>query len=183
MMYQKSSATPEDHVTDKLYQKYAATIFTYVRQHARTREDAEDILVDTFLAALEESRFRLLSEKEQVSWLWRVARNKVIDAYRRASVRHHVPLDDIAETVLDGEESMPEWVALRSEEEQQVRDLLKRLSPSHQEVMQLRFGHGLRSVEIASVVGKSEAAVRTMLSRAMNLLRNISKEQEGERAQ
>jgi RNA polymerase sigma-70 factor (ECF subfamily) len=92
-------------------------------------------------------------------------------------------LDDIAETVLDGEESMPEWVALRSEEEQQVRDLLKRLSPSHQEVMQLRFGHGLRSVEIASVVGKSEAAVRTMLSRAMNLLRNISKEQEGERAQ
>src|SRR5579883_2226117 len=96
-MYQPEAVTGGDAVTDVLYQRYAATIFAYVRQHTATCEDAEDILVETFLAALEAPKFVQLSEKEQVAWLWRVARNKVVDSYRRLNIRRSIPLEQISE--------------------------------------------------------------------------------------
>ncbi|QBD75080.1 sigma-70 family RNA polymerase sigma factor [Ktedonosporobacter rubrisoli] len=175
-MYQSKIVTGGDTVTDVLYQRYAATIFTYVRQHIASREDAEDILVETFLAALEAPKFEQLAEKEQVAWLWRVARNKVVDSYRHANRRHSIPLEQISETVYEDEEQGPEQMMLRQEAERQVLAILKRLPPGHQEVMQLRFGHGLRSAEIASIIGKRESTVRVTISRAMNLLRKLYEE-------
>lgn len=163
-------------VTDVLYQRYAATLFTYIRQHTASQEDAEDILVETFLAALEAPTFAQLAEQEQKAWLWRVARNKVVDSYRRSYIRRSIPLEQISETVYEDEEQSPEQALLRREAESQVLNLLKRLPPGHQEVLQLRFGHGLRSAEIASMIGKRESAVRVTISRAMNLLRKIYEE-------
>jgi RNA polymerase sigma factor (sigma-70 family) len=177
-MHQAKIEPEDDPVTDMLYQRYATTIFTYVHQHISSREDAEDILVETFLAALEAPTFMQLSEKEQVSWLWRVARNKVVDSYRKSTRRHNIPLEQISETVYEDEEQGPEQALLRQEAESQTLALLKRLPPGHQEVMLLRFGHGLRSAEIASIIGKRESAVRTTISRAMNLLRKIYEERK-----
>lgn len=177
-MHQAKIEPEDDSVTDMLYQRYAATIFTYVHQHTSSREDAEDILVETFLAALEAPTFIQLSEKEQVSWLWRVARNKVVDSYRKSTRRYNIPLEQISETVYEDEEQGPEQTLLRQEADSQTLALLKRLPPRHQEVMLLRFGHGLRSAEIASIIGKRESAVRTTISRAMNLLRKIYEERK-----
>jgi DNA-directed RNA polymerase specialized sigma24 family protein len=56
---------------------------------------------------------------------------------------------------------------------------LKRLSPLQREVMCLRFGYNLRCAEIASILGKQESAVRTMLSRTINLLRDVYKQTVG----
>ncbi len=175
-MYQSKIVTDGDPVTDVLYQRYAATIFTYVRQHTPSREDAEDILVETFLAALEAPTFVQLSEKEQVAWLWRVARNKVIDNYRQTKKRRGMLLEQVSETVYEDEERGPEQTLLRQEAESQAFDLLKRLPPGQQEILRLRFGHGLRSAEIASIIGKQDAAVRVTISRAMNLLRKMYEE-------
>lgn len=65
-----------------LYQRYSEVIFAYLRRHTASREDAEDVLVEVFVAALEYEHFSFITEKEQLAWLWRVARNKAIDAYR-----------------------------------------------------------------------------------------------------
>jgi DNA-directed RNA polymerase specialized sigma24 family protein len=46
-------------------------------------------------------------------------------------------------------------------------------------VMCLRFGYNLRCAEIASILGKQESAVRTMLSRTINLLRDVYKQTVG----
>jgi len=67
----------------RLYELHATAIFAYLRRQAATREDAEDILVEVFVAAVESSTFNELGEKEQLVWLWRVAHNKAVDAYRR----------------------------------------------------------------------------------------------------
>ena len=64
-----------------LYRKYAPGLLTYVRMHITSVEDAEDLVVEVFMAALENTKFAALSEKEKQSWLWRVTRNKVIDTY------------------------------------------------------------------------------------------------------
>ncbi|GHO99307.1 RNA polymerase sigma factor [Reticulibacter mediterranei] len=175
-MFSQQQPTTEDVLTDRLYERHAAAIFTYLRQHTRSREDAEDILVDTFLAAIENEQFAQLSEQAQVAWLWRVARNKVVDSFRRASVRRGVPLELVAETLLEDEARSPEQTVVRQD---LVRSLLTRLSPLQQDVMWLRFGYNLRSAEIASILGKQESAVRTMLSRTINHLRAAYKRIEG----
>ena len=51
-----------------LYQKCALAIFAYLVRHTSSEEDAEDILVEVFLAALENKQFLLLPEKVQLAW-------------------------------------------------------------------------------------------------------------------
>jgi RNA polymerase sigma-70 factor (ECF subfamily) len=156
-----------------LYQRYAPAIVAYLFQHAPPGEDAEDLLVEVFLAALENPQFSALPEKAQKAWLWRVARNKVVDAFRRSIRRRSVTLESITESITDDDEISPEHFALRQEEYDDLLAHLKRLSPLQQEVVRLRFGLNMRCSEIAAHMGKREGAIKVMLSRTLNLLKNI----------
>src|SRR4249920_726979 len=80
-----------------LYMKHAPGLLTYARMHITSAEDAEDVVVEVFMAALENAKFAALSEKEKQLWLWRVTRNKVIDTYRRAKTRQNVTLEQVAD--------------------------------------------------------------------------------------
>src|SRR6266699_5674828 len=99
-----------------LYRKYALAMLTYVRMHITSQEDAEDLVVEVFLAAIENAKFAALSEKAKQLWLWRVTRNKVIDTYRRAKTRQHVTLEHGADSLFADEMAGPEYAALRQEE-------------------------------------------------------------------
>ena len=158
-----------------LYQQYAPAIFAYLVRHMPYKEDAEDILVEVFMAALENEAFLMLPEKAQLVWLWRVTRNKMIDAYRRSIRRQSVTLEHIADSVGDNDMSDPEQLALQQEEYRDLQIYLKSLSTLQQEVLQLRFGQGMRCSEIAARLGKHEGAIKAMLSRTLNLLKNIYK--------
>ncbi len=160
-----------------LYQRCSTAIFAYLRQHAASREDAEDVLVEVFVAALENEHFTAMSEQEQQAWLWRVARNKAIDAYRRSKHRQGVDLEQIADSTFDDDELAPEQVALREEEYADLRTNLESLSEVQQEILRLRFANDLHCSEIAARMGKREGAVRVMLSRTLNLLRGIYEKQ------
>ena len=165
--------TTRGKTAEELFEQHSETLFTYLRQHTHTHEDAEDILVETFTAALAEKKFLNLSESAQVAWLWRVARNKVVDAFRRATVRHSAPFEQADEAISDDETHDPELMALRQDDVYALRGLLQRLSAQQREIVELRFGYGMRCTEIAAVLGKREEAVRTMLSRTMNSLRKL----------
>src|SRR5947199_9433048 len=80
-----------------LYRKYAPSLLSYVRLRVPSPEDAEDLVVEVFIAAIEHAKFAALSEKEKQLWLWRVTRNKVIDVYRRAKTRQNMTLEYVAE--------------------------------------------------------------------------------------
>ncbi len=177
MQQQSNKSLDSPSSTALLYQRYAPAIFAYLRRHTPTQEDAEDVLVDVFLAALEYSTFPVFSEKEQVAWLWRVTRNKAVDHYRRSVRRQSVELEQVAETLYDDDDVAPEQAALRQEEYIHLQTYLQRLSPLQQEVLRLRFTNDLRCAEIASKLGKREGTIRVMLSRAMNLLRSIYEHQ------
>lgn len=83
-----------------LYQQFAPKILDYVYKQVPSFQDAEDILIDVFVAALESSSFSSLAEKEQQAWLWRVARNKVVDCYRRTQRAPRLPLGNIDEQLV-----------------------------------------------------------------------------------
>jgi RNA polymerase sigma factor (sigma-70 family) len=156
-----------------LYQYYAPTLLTYLLLHTPTREDAEDILVEVFLAALERAQFNELSQEHQRLWLWRVAHNKVVDYYRFTKGRQFLSLDDVAETTFDDDYLAPEQVSIRGEDQADLHTHIQQLPVSHQQILRLRFVNDLRCTEIATLIGKSDGAVRMILSRALNYLRSI----------
>jgi RNA polymerase sigma-70 factor, ECF subfamily len=156
-----------------LYRKHAPGLLTYVRMRMTSEEDAEDLVVDVFLAALENTRFTALSEKEKQWWLWRVTRNKVIDTYRRAKTRQNVTFEHEAESLFEDEMSSPEYIALRQEDYRELYAHLQGLPPLQQQILRMCFGQDLSCREIATRLGKQENAVRVTLSRSLNLLRQI----------
>jgi RNA polymerase sigma factor (sigma-70 family) len=161
-----------------LYDRYAHTIFAYIRLHTISREDAEDLTLEVFTAALEHNDLLRLPEKEQLTWLRRVARNKLVDSYRSANRHPSVQLDKVAETIYDDERLSPEHVALRQEEYRRLHSAISALPGLQQQVLQLRFGNGLRFADIAILLNKREAAVRQLLSRTLTFLRTIYNQQQ-----
>ena len=170
---QKQRPPTRGQAVEELFEQQSEKLFAYLRQHTSSREDAEDMLVETFIAAMAETKFAHLSETAQVSWLWRVARNKAVDAFRKATARRNVPLELAGEKICEDEARDPEQMALRQDEEREIHDLVHTLPELQQELLRLRFGSGLHCGEIAAILGKREDAVRAMLSRTMNSLRQL----------
>ncbi|MGH2479055.1 MAG: RNA polymerase sigma factor [Ktedonobacteraceae bacterium] len=156
-----------------LYRKYAPGLLSYVRMRIPSEEDAEDLVVEVFIAAIENTRFTALSEKEKQLWLWRVTRNKVIDVYRRAKTRQNVTLEHVADGLFEDEMASPEYAALRQEDYVDLYVHLQSLPPLQQQILRMRFGQDLSCSEIATMLGKPENVVRVTLSRSLNLLRKI----------
>src|SRR5690349_16398675 len=122
-------------IAERLYQRYAPGILTYLCLHTPAREDAEDLLVETFLAALENERFPTLSEEDQRLWLWRVARNKVVDYYRASTKRNRVvTLEAVADELFLDEGQEPEMLAERSEEYLRLRKHVSGLPRLQQQI-------------------------------------------------
>jgi RNA polymerase sigma factor (sigma-70 family) len=160
-----------------LYQQHAAKIFTYIQQHVPSFEDAEDILVEVFVAALENAEIFTWEEKIQQAWLWRVTHNKMIDLYRRTKRSPTLPLSAFNEDAFEHDIVSPEQSSIRGEEDAQLHALIGQLSPLQQEILQLRFAYDLRSTQIASKIGKRDGTVRSILSRTLNQLRHLYEKQ------
>jgi RNA polymerase sigma factor (sigma-70 family) len=172
MMYRRPSQEGLDESpTADLYERHAPGIFAYLRRQNLSREDAEDVLLEVFLAAYQRNQLAGLAEGEQLAWLRQVTRHKLADYFRQASRRPAVELDAVAETLYADEAEGPERRALQHETQRQLRAAISQLPPTQQQVLRLHFGEGLRCVDIARMLGKGEGAVRMALSRALNLLR------------
>jgi RNA polymerase sigma-70 factor (ECF subfamily) len=167
------------HDDAALYDHYAHVIFAYIRLHLSSREDAEDLTLEVFLAALERDNLSALAEGEKLAWLRRVAHNKLIDRYRRLTHRPIVALDEVADTLYDDQEMVPEQIALRNEEYTHLRATLRRLPILQQQLLRLRYGDGLRFAEIAVILNKREGALRKLLSRTLACLRSTYDQQPG----
>jgi RNA polymerase sigma-70 factor (ECF subfamily) len=170
----KQSTPPSHSLIAHLYQRSAPELLQYIRCHVPTQEDAEDVLLEVFLAALEKPDLSTLSRQKQLAWLRGVAHNKFVDFYRRSARQTSIPLQDLQHELYDEDEhDAPELVALGSERRAQLRSHLALLPQIQQEVLRLRFAEGLHCPEIAKRLQKSDGAIRTMLSRVLNVLRTI----------
>ncbi len=169
----KRQFMPEAAQIDELYRKHARTILRFVRRQVSSLEEAEDIVLEVFTAALESETVVRLNEQEQKAWLHRVAYNKCMDHHRRIARRPAVSLDLLVENIYDDDEREPDTMAIRQEEYRLLRQNLTLLTEQQREVLRLKFDDGLRSPEIARRMNKSESAVRMMLARTLNFLRDI----------
>jgi RNA polymerase sigma factor (sigma-70 family) len=158
-------------VDTTFYDRYARIVLAYIQLHLASREDAEDVLLEVFTAALEYHNLLGLDDQEKLKWLRRVAKNKLVDIYRRAHRHPAIALEAVAEVLYEDERRSPEHLVLQQEDYQQLYTLIRTLPPLQQQLLQLRFGHDLAFAEIAILLDKREDALRKMLSRTLVFLR------------
>lgn len=168
----KHSFSSNQALIADLYLQYGPALLMYIRRNVASKEDAEDLFLEVFQAALESDVLRNLSERQQKSWLWSVAHNKIVDHHRLARRRPVAPLEEAAETCEEDTHALPELFTLRHEAQDVLRAHIATLNEQQQKILSLRFAHGLHSSEIARLLNKSDSAIRVMLSRTLQLLRN-----------
>ena len=152
-----------------LFDRHASHVLTYVSRQVAHQQDAEDITLEVFAAALHHEELFTLSSDRQRAWLQRVARNKIIDRYRRNSHVDFVPLEQSLEFADDAQ--TPEEFTLQREMYKRLYTSLSQLSPQQQQILQLRYGNGLPFADIAKLLHQSPSTVRKSLIRALRSLR------------
>lgn len=162
-----SQDTPHDDAA--LFDRYGSLIFAYILKHVNSREDAEDLTLEVFAAALERQMISQLRPEEQLTWLKRVTHHKLVDNYRKAQHRQHAAIDLFADLLPDVEE--PEQIALQREADAQLHQYIQQLPLFQQQLLYLRYAHNLSTVEIGILLNKNEATIRQQLLRTRKLLR------------
>jgi RNA polymerase sigma factor (sigma-70 family) len=179
-MYQrKSEGAFDDSPMAVLYQRHARGVLHYVHRYLTSQEDADDLVLEVFLAALDNQVWISWSDEEQFAWLRSIAHNKAVDHLRRVARRPVMVLEDALDMLFDDELRSPEQIVLRNEDYAQLRAHLLKLSNLQQEIVRLRFAYDLRTKEIAQMLHKSDNVVRVLLSRALNYLRSVYDQKEG----
>jgi RNA polymerase sigma-70 factor (ECF subfamily) len=158
-----------------LYADLYDPVARFVGRRVQKREDADDVVSRTFerlllkLEAFDEERGGALP------FALAIARNLLLDDLR--AQRPGVPLEQAAAQLIETRTPLAEL--LRGEEVRMARERLEALAPVVRELLMLRYGDGLSTVEIGQVLGVSTAAVRQRLSRAVRSLRDPSDREEG----
>ena len=160
-----------------LYDRFAVTIFTYILSQVQNEQDAEDLLLEVFLAALSNESLSRLPVQGQLAWLRRVARNKVIDRYRHVALLTLLPIEQALETIDDA--LTPEQHAEQQEKFTHLYQAMAHLPTLQRELLRLRYREGLRFYEIATALEKPEGTVRKLLVRTLQQLRTIYDQLEG----
>jgi RNA polymerase sigma-70 factor (ECF subfamily) len=151
------------------YDRYATRVYRYLRARTRSDDEAADLTQQVFLRALDALPRYRHGRTPFAAWLFRIARNSVIDSHRRR--RPTIEWDLVPDTLRACEEWGPEERALRREELGRLQRLLLQLEPEKRDVVLLRFMAGLTAREVAAVLGKSEAAIHKQLSRTLHQLK------------
>lgn len=157
---------------DTLYERWATPMFRFMYLRCGDASLAEDLASELWVRVVEKlPSFRFPAQAEEASftaWLYRIARNLVIDASRRRS-NDNVTL---SETIVSLDPPAEEQV-LAEEQRQELRQALAGLTDEQREVLLLRFGEGRSNAEVASITGRSEGAVKVMQHRALGALARL----------
>lgn len=134
----------------------------YARRLGSARADAEDLVQET-LIAIHARRETYDRTQPLTAWAYAIARYKLIDHFRKAKLRHTLPLDD-AGALFATDES--ESAGAKHD----VNKLLATLPAKSQAVIRAVKLDGLTSAEAAKATGMSETAVKVSVHRAMKKL-------------
>ena len=152
------------------YNQYLPKVFRYISYKVSDTHLAEDLTSTVFEKAL--TKFKSYrSEKAAFStWIFRIARNTLIDHFRVSERQKTIPLDQMDNTPKD--DISPEQTYEEKEERQILRQCILKLTAKEQEIISLKFGAEMNNRQIAGLLGLSYSNVGIILYRAVQKLKN-----------
>ncbi len=160
---------------DKLYQHYLTPIFRYLYFKVSAEHIAEDLTQLVFLKAWQSlPRFQQRANPFS-AWLYRIAKNVLVDYYRKHKAEIILPADDKVFTTIADQRPNAQQEIEQQEQQQKVRQAIQQLKGEQQEVIILKFINQLTTQEIAQLLNKKEPAIRALQYRALKNLRQFLK--------
>ena len=169
---------PRDRSGDELrelYRRYAPELFGFAVSALGDREQAEEVVQDVFAQLWRHAGDYDQRRASVRTWLYAIARNRIVDARRRAAARPRSADDGSLGGASEIDAALDQAV-LRW----QVTAALARLSPAHREVIRLAHYGGLTMREISERIGIPLGTVKSRTSYALRSLRLILDEMEVE---
>ena len=149
---------------EELYLLHFDRIYSYLHMSVGNRHDAEDLTTQTFLKMLESiKRFRWQSAPFS-AWLFRIAHNLAMDHFR--AHRRWQPEEDVPEPPGSAEPSA-EMMAMHSIGRASMMEMIETLSSEQQQVLTLKFVFNFANAEVATILGKTEGAIKSLQHRAL----------------
>jgi RNA polymerase sigma-70 factor (ECF subfamily) len=157
---------------DEVYRAHADSVFAFCWSQIGNHSDAEDLAADVFASAFAAYATSGPDPEKLRAWLIRIARNAVIDHYRKNGRRSAIlarffsRADEHADTDIEGEIIMRDEVT-------HVIGTMRRLRERERLVIGLRVASNLSYAEIASMLGVTEHAATMATRRALEKLRGL----------
>ena len=153
----------------ELYELYFDKIYRYISVKIGNRIEAEDMTQQVFIKALHSiSSFKWRGSPFS-AWLFRIAHNLVVDHFRKKTRQ---PVTALNDTVMATDDNPEKLTELKLDIEN-LAIAVKKLTPTQQEVIALRFSGEFPIAQVAEIMGKSEGAVKALQHSAVVSLRKI----------
>lgn len=160
----------EKEAFGQIYKIYSRKIYRYCYVNSGDKEQAWDLVQETFLKAWKSmSNFSLEAGGTIQAYLFRIARNLMIDLSRK---KKEYPLDEALE--IEGHEDFEEDLD-RKDLESQLKNALSRLDETDRQIVVLRYFEELPPPEAAKILGMNEGAFRVRTHRALKKLKELLK--------
>lgn len=154
----------------QLYDRHRPQIFRFVWSRLSNRQLAEDVTAEVFTRMVKSlPDYQFLNLPFQ-AWLYRIARNLIIDQYRRDGQRDTVPLEEV-QYQLTMEKENPVTMVEQKLAWEEIQSALVEIDEAQQEVLILRFLVGLSLKEVAQTMNRTVASVKTLQHRGLIALR------------
>ncbi len=152
----------------ELYRRHLTRVYRYHMAHVGNARDAEDLTSQTFMAALEGIRsFR--GSGSFAAWLFGIASKKRLMFFRKNGSRAEVALEAALQT--PSPEPPTDKAAYHRLQMEAISRALRQLMPERAEALILTYFGGLSQAEAGRVLSKSEAAIKMLVSRGLQDLR------------
>ena len=138
---------------EQLYTEYHDRVFAYVLHRVRSKEDAEDVVSEVFLKALNKLESFDESKAKLSTWIYQIAKHTVIDYYRRYRISEELPEE------LEKDEEIDEGL-LNEETLVELANALKKLNEEQREIVIRRYYHGQLLMDIAKEMSLSYGVVK-----------------------
>jgi RNA polymerase sigma-70 factor (ECF subfamily) len=150
---------------EAVYDQFRGPLKSFIAKRIRDENLAEDLLHDVFLKI--HNRIDSLAEPDNLAaWIYRIARNSIIDSYRKQS-----PIIDESVTDLDLEQKLP--TETPDDLNRVVQSIIEKLPDQDKEILLMSDFQGIKQVEIAERYGISLSAAKSRIQRARKKLKEL----------
>jgi RNA polymerase sigma-70 factor (ECF subfamily) len=157
----------------RLYDRYYPLLHRFCQRRLAGKEGADDVVAEAFLSIARGIReFPGTTEVDFRCWAYRIAANAA-NLHLRKQMQRRETVGVASEPSIDDSSLRPAHAFELADEFRPVAEALERLDERSRTVVTLRYMEGLEHEHIAQVVELKPAAVRTVLSRALERLRSL----------
>lgn len=172
-LIKKTKDDPEAFV--ELYDDYFPKIYNYVCYRVQNYHIADDITSSIFESVVHKLHTYRPEKGKFSTWIYTIAKNKVIDYYRISSKVSKVSIE-VSTEIINPQEKIEDQLILE-EARLKLFEVLKTLSDRDRHIISLKFWSDLSNREIAKVIGMNESNVGVIIYRTVRKLKKLLEDQ------